>query len=257
MPALLKNKTVDWIFFDIGDTIVNEDKLRFNLYRILEKNLHDNKINLTFQDLIAAREDLILGHADDAPHYSIAKMYLPEGLYHQWHHDIKNYVHRYLKRDLILIPGIERVIKKLSKSYSLGLIADQPHEILDFLKKNQVLDYFKVHAISGLLGLNKPRKTIYEWAINHAGCSFDNALMIGDRIDRDIVPAKEFDMYTIQVRWNTYRKGFDPTTKKQALYLASLNRIKNWQIEPATKSESPDATVDRVGYLPTVIESLC
>lgn len=256
MPTSPKNKVVDWIFFDIGDTLVNEDKLRFNLYRILEKNLHDNKIDLTFQDILSAREDLILGHADESPHYTIAKMYLPEGMYHQWHHDIKNYIHRHLRRDLILIPGIDRVLKKLSKSYSLGLIADQPHEILDFLKKHNVLDYFKVHAISGLLGLNKPRKTIYEWAINHAGCSFESALMIGDRIDRDIVPAKEFDMFTIQVRWQTYRKGFEPVNKKQELYLDSLHRLKNWQIEPTTKKETPDAVVERLSRLPEAIESL-
>ncbi|KAB2878724.1 HAD family hydrolase [bacterium] len=256
MPTLPKNKNVDWIFFDIGDTLVNEDKLRFNLYRILEKNLHDNNIDLSFQDIIATREDLILGHADESPHYTIAKMYLPEGLYHQWHHDIKNHIHRNLKRDLILIPGMERILKKLSRSYSLGLIADQPHEILDFLKAKGVLNYFKIYAISALLGINKPKKTLYEWAINHAGCSFENALMIGDRIDRDIIPAKEFDMFTIQVKWNTYRKGFEPSTKKQLMYLESLHRLKNWQTEPASKKEEPDATVERVSLLPAAIEAL-
>ena len=256
MPTVPKTKAVEWIFFDIGDTLVNEDKLRFNLYRILEKNLRDNRINLTFQDLMSAREDLILGHADESPHYTLAKMYLPEGMYHQWHHDIKNYIHRHLKRDLILIPGIDRVLKKLCKSYSLELIADQPHEILDFLKKNDILDCFKVHAISGLLGLNKPTKSIFEWAINHAGCSFENALMIGDRIDRDIVAAKEFDMFTIQVRWNTYRKGFEAGAKKQAMYLESLHRLKNWQIESSTEKESPDVVVERVNLLPEAIETL-
>ncbi len=256
MPTLHKNKPVEWIFFDIGDTLVNEDKLRFNLYRILEKTLKENKLGLSFTDLMASREDLILGHADESPHYTLAKMYLPEGLYHQWHHDIKNYIHRYLKRDLILIPGIDRMLKKLNRSYSLGIIADQPHEILDFLKKQNILQYFKVHAISGLIGVNKPLKTIFEWAINHAGCSFENALMIGDRIDRDIFPAKELDMATIQVRWNTYRKGFEASNKKQEMYLNSLDRLKNWQIEPSTQRETPDAVVERVSQLPEAIELL-
>lgn len=256
MRTLPKNNAFDWIFFDIGDTLVNEDKLRFNLYRILEKSLRDNKIKLSFQEILSAREDLILGHDDESPHYTIAKMYLPEGMYHQWHHDIKNYIHRHLKRDLILIPGIDKVLKKLSKKYSLGLIADQPREVLDFLKKTQVLDYFKVHAISGILGLNKPRKTIFEWAINHAGCSFENALMIGDRIDRDIVPAKELDMFTVQVRWPTFRKGFAPKSKKQVIYLDALHRLKNWQIEPATVHETPDSVVERVSLLPSAVENL-
>jgi HAD superfamily hydrolase (TIGR01549 family) len=256
MTALPKNKTVEWIFFDIGDTLVNEDKLRYNLYRILEKNLKDNNVHLTFSDLLSAREDLILGHSDESPHYTLAKMYLPDGQYHQWHHDIKNYIHRHMKRDLILIPGIDRVLKKLSRSYSLGIIADQPREILDFLKKGNILQYFKIHAVSGVIGLNKPTKAMFEWAINHAGCSFENALMIGDRIDRDIVPARELDMTTIQVRWNTYKKGFEPVNKKQESYLASLHQLKNWQIEPASRKETPDAVVERVTRLLEAVEAL-
>ncbi len=256
MSISQRNRNIEWIFFDIGDTLVNEDKLRFNIYRLLEKNLKEHAVDLTFDEILSTREDLILGHSDESPHYTIAKMYLPDGQYHRWHHDIKNYIHRYLKRDLILIPGMDRVLKKLSRSYSLGIIADQPHEILDFLKKCSILQYFKIQAISGLLGMNKPAKALFEWAINHAGCSFERAMMIGDRIDRDIAPAKELDMTTIQVRWNTYKKGFEPGNKKQESYLASLHRLKNWQIEPSSQKEAPDAVVERVSRLPEAVEAL-
>lgn len=256
MATIVKNKRVQWVFFDIGDVVANEDKLRFNIYKILESSLREHTIDLTFQDIIACREDLILGHADESPHYTIAKMYLDKKAYDQWHDSIRTYIHKHLTRDLILVPGMDKVLKKLSKTYSLGIIADQPHEIMQFLKKNGIDHCFKIFAISGLLNMNKPRKKIFEWAVNHAGCSFGQAVMIGDRIDRDIFPAKQLDMMTIQARWNTYRKGFIPKNKKQELYLASLDRIKNWQIEPNSRSETADVIVEKVSDIPAVIQKL-
>lgn len=256
MAAPLKNRRIEWIFFDIGDVIANEDRLRFNLYRLLEKNLIAQGIDLSFAELVQTREDLILGHADDAPHYSIAKMYLSKKAYNAWHQEVKHYIHRHLTRDLILVPGIDSVLRKLSKQYKLGIIADQPHEILDFLKKHRVADCFKVMAISGIINLNKPRKKIFEWAVNHAGCSFGKTVMIGDRIDRDIVPAKQLDMITVQAKWPTHRKGFEPKTAKQRLYLDSLHRIKNWQVEPKSASECAVAVVERVRQIPEIIQKL-
>jgi len=256
MAELIKNKQVDWIFFDLGDVIVNEDKLRFNLYRLLEKTLRENSIFLGFQEIIAAREDLILGHADESPHYTIAKMYLSPDAYHRWKEEIKTYVHKHMLRDLILVPGIDRIIKKLHHTYSMGIIADQPHEIMRFLYKYDLAKYFKVFAISGLVHINKPHKKIFEWALNHAGCSFGKAVMIGDRIDRDIAPARQMDMRTVQVKWPTYRKGFSPVLKKQKLYLESLHRIKNWAVEPCGNAESPDAIVEKISELLPAIQKL-
>ncbi len=256
MESPFKNRRIQWIFFDVGDVLVNEDRLRFNLYKILEQHLHANAIDLSFEEILACREDLILDHSDESPHYTIAKLYLSAKVYARWRHEIKNYIHHHLAHDLMLVTGMDRVIKKLSKTYSLGLIADQPHEILDFLEQKKMLEYFKVRAISGLLNVNKPAKKIFEWAVNQAGCSFSKTVVVGDRIDRDILPAKQLDMHTIQVRWNTYRKGFKPKTRKEILYMESLHRIKNWQVEPAGRYEKADAITDKVAELPWIIDQL-
>ncbi len=256
MATPVKNRKVQWIFFDVGDVIANEDRLRFHLYRLLEQCLKKNGIRLTFEEIIQTREELILGHADESPHYSIAKRYLSSDCYAEWHETIRSYVHRHLTRDLILVPGIDAVIGRLARQYRLGIIADQPHEILGFLKKHKIARHFQVLAISGIIRMNKPRKQIFEWAVNQAGCSFGKTVMIGDRIDRDIAPAKQLDMLTVQTRWPTYRKGFSPRTPKQKLYLDSLHRIKNWQVEPQSPTETATAVIDKVRQLPEVIQAL-
>ena len=46
----------------------------------------------------------------------------------------------------------------------------------------------------------KPDKKIFEMALNRAGCRPERAMMIGDRIDNDIIPAKKLGMKTIWIK---------------------------------------------------------
>ena len=61
-------------------------------------------------------------------------------------------------------------------------------------------------------GISKPDKRIFEIALSRAKCNAENAVMIGDRIDNDIVPAKQMGMKTIWVKqgfgkyWNVARE---------------------------------------------------
>lgn len=254
MKRASAKRRVRWIFFDLGDVLINEDRLRYKIYRMLERRLRELSIELTFEEILDAREDLVLDHADQFPYLTIAKQYMPPQQYQSWHREIKDFKHTHIRNDLILVPGVRSAVRRLHSDYRLGLIADQPHQTLDFLRKHRLLKYFDVHAISAVVNHQKPRKKIFEWAINQAGCSFDEAVMIGDRIDNDIIPAKQLDMFTVLARWNTYRKGFKPRTQKESQYLASLNRIKNWRTEPAHDAERADATVDSVSQISPTIE---
>ena len=49
-------------------------------------------------------------------------------------------------------------------------------------------------------GIAKPDKRIFNIALAKSGCKPENTIMIGDRIDNDIVPAKLSGMHTIWVK---------------------------------------------------------
>ena len=49
-------------------------------------------------------------------------------------------------------------------------------------------------------GVSKPDPRIFEIALERAGCKVENAVMIGDRIDNDVVPAKKMGMKTVWIR---------------------------------------------------------
>ena len=96
--------------------------------------------------------------------------------------------------------------------------------------------YFSVIASSAELGVSKPDSEIFLQALAMADCKPENAVMVGDRLDNDIRPAKELGMKTIQIR-----KGI-------AVY-ANLS----------CGAEVPDFTVDSLSEIlsiPCLIEEL-
>ena len=49
-------------------------------------------------------------------------------------------------------------------------------------------------------GVSKPDRRIFDIALSRAGCKPENAVMIGDRLDNDIAPAKKLGMKTVRVK---------------------------------------------------------
>ena len=60
-------------------------------------------------------------------------------------------------------------------------------------------------AASADLGLAKPHKGIFEKALELAGCEAHESVMVGDRLDNDIIPAKKLGMKTVWIRMGLSR----------------------------------------------------
>ena len=60
--------------------------------------------------------------------------------------------------------------------------------------------YFDVVMASAEAGCAKPDLKIFSMALDKAGCRPEDAIMIGDRLDNDIIPAKKMGMKTVWVR---------------------------------------------------------
>nr|WP_292166839.1 HAD family hydrolase [Butyrivibrio sp.] len=68
------------------------------------------------------------------------------------------------------------------------------------MEKFGIRKYIDVIVASAEEGVAKPDRRMFEIALERANCSADQAVMIGDRIDYDIVPAKNMGMKTIWVK---------------------------------------------------------
>lgn len=95
----------------------------------------------------------------------------------------------------------EHVLKTLSeKGYSIGVIANQALGTEKRLESCELMKYIKLVVASAEEGVAKPDSEIFLRALKRADCPPENAVMIGDRIDNDIEPAKKLGMKTIWVK---------------------------------------------------------
>jgi FMN phosphatase YigB (HAD superfamily) len=121
----------------------------------------------------------------------------------------------------------------LKQRYRLGIIANQPSDVRDALRRDGIDAFLDVWGISDDLGLEKPDQALYAQALRLAGVEPGRAVMVGDRLDYDVRPARAEGMRAVWVlRGEAPRR---PTAEQLA---------------------EADASIHSLSELPAVLESL-
>jgi putative hydrolase of the HAD superfamily len=94
-----------------------------------------------------------------------------------------------------LFPGAHETLQYLQSKYTLHLISNGFRESQDIkISGTNLGSYFQHIIISEEVGANKPDKAIFEHALNLAGATKDESLMIGDSLEADVRGALDFGM---------------------------------------------------------------
>jgi FMN phosphatase YigB (HAD superfamily) len=211
------------IFFDIGDTLVDEsDFARFR---------HASVFTFLAQRGIATSEEQ---YTADLNNLSMrGRMTLFEQL--RWFalrgggttvqamevfRDYILHVAPEAPRLFKLFPDARACLERLASArdaygelYRLGVIANQPTWIRHSLAEWEILRYFEPDAlvISDEVAVSKPHPEIFQFALKQAGITPDEAVMIGNDYFNDIEPAKWLGMRTIWIeRDDPYAPGALP-----------------------------------------------
>ena len=97
-----------------------------------------------------------------------------------------------------LFPQAHETLTYLQAKYELHLISNGFKESTECKVKNTNLTpYFKNIFISEVIGVNKPDKAIFQYAIDTANAKLEHSLMIGDSIEADVRGALNFGMDAI------------------------------------------------------------
>jgi putative hydrolase of the HAD superfamily len=97
-----------------------------------------------------------------------------------------------------LFAGTERVLGYLQQKYQLHIISNGFKE--STLMKMSVCNlnpYFENVIISEDVGINKPDKRIFEYALSKANASKEESIMIGDSLEADVRGALDFGIKAI------------------------------------------------------------
>jgi putative hydrolase of the HAD superfamily len=97
-----------------------------------------------------------------------------------------------------LFPHAHETLGYLKGKYTLHLISNGFKESVETkINNTDIIKYFDQVIISEVVGVNKPDKAIFEYALRVAGATKDESLMIGDSIEADIRGALAFGMDAI------------------------------------------------------------
>jgi putative hydrolase of the HAD superfamily len=85
----------------------------------------------------------------------------------------------------------------LRDRFRLGVIANQPGEVRTAMRRDGLEPFFEVWGVSDELGVGKPDPRLFELAARTAKVAPAAAVMVGDRLDYDVRPAKRVGMRAI------------------------------------------------------------
>ncbi len=169
-----------WIFFDLGSTLIDETGA--DLRRVREMTAGTG---VTVEAYLEKRIELA-GQGLPADQATIACFGLRKT---PWHSEEE-------KPFADAAPTLAALKRQ---GFRLGVIANQNPGTEERLAAWGLLHYFDVVAASAELGAAKPDPSIFLWAMAQAGCAPAQAVMVGDRLDNDIAPAKALGMGTVRV----------------------------------------------------------
>jgi HAD superfamily hydrolase (TIGR01549 family) len=104
------------------------------------------------------------------------------------------------KPPLKLSFGIEKEIEEICRNFKIGIAGQYGKELIDFLERKCLLDYFTCYLTQDDFSITKPDPRYFEQLARALGITPQEGIMVGDRVDNDIIPAKQLGMKTILIR---------------------------------------------------------
>jgi HAD superfamily hydrolase (TIGR01549 family) len=103
-------------------------------------------------------------------------------------------------------------LQELRGRYRLGVIANQPGDVRTAMRRDGLEPFFEVWGVSDELGVGKPDPALFELAVKAAHVAPEAGVMVGDRLDYDIRPAKQVGLRAI---WMLRGEAPDEPTPEQ------------------------------------------
>lgn len=204
---------IKYIFFDLGDTIIDTSISHKALYSGLQSIL-PNK--LVTDDLVLKWEKHsyhIFNYYKKRKFYSIKRLQIMSlknvllgygiDLKDDKLVDIVNELWRYFIENCQLYEDAVPVLSRLVQDgYELGLITDGDEEnVTSTLKQHNLTNVFKTKIISSVVKSYKPDLLLFERALELAKCLPQEAIYVGDSV-ADIYGAKQLGLITVIIHRN-------------------------------------------------------
>ena len=219
--------TIDWVFLDVGGIIFSDDSYFTGLFEAIAR-VEPATTRAAFDEqlraLRAAQTEpfttaLLDALVSDPARHAGIRADADASWADRGHHADELY------------PEVLETLSVLAGRYRIGCITNHFSWVRGRAEEAGFADLVGAWAISAEVGAEKPDAALFRSLLRDAGASADRVAMVGDRLDRDMAPAKALGMRTIWVLRN--EAPDDPTPEQLAV---------------------PDATVRALDEVPPVLE---
>jgi HAD superfamily hydrolase (TIGR01549 family) len=200
---------VRWLFFDLGNTLISEEAATDCRIRQLGSSFEQHGRRYSVEEVRCALQKASAEFAPRLITGAIEKLTDDPEL-----RKLIEAEARYPKELEAPYEGAEQTLRTLSSRYGIGVIANQSAGTQERLTKWGLMPFISICLSSTEAGLEKPDPAIFQLALSRAICRPSQAVMIGDRLDNDVRPARLQGWKTIRIaqgfaRFQSPRDSFD------------------------------------------------
>jgi HAD superfamily hydrolase (TIGR01549 family) len=210
------------IFLDAGGVILDETEFEEISSKIITNIIKNYNVNYSIKDY--------WNNVDEAVYRFVPKVY-DFILYKNINNlddfnKLKVQYKNELKQTNIkfkLMDGINDFLKISSKQYKIGILGQYGKDFRQYIKEINLYKYFTFAEIQDDYKITKPDPRYFNAVLKRCKCRPEESIMVGDRIDKDIIPAKMVGMKTIRIKTGIHKNQ-----------------------EPRIPEEIPDLTVNKI-----------
>ena len=204
-----------FIFFDIGDVIFDENGQHQWLFHQLLLTLRAHGKDVMWDDFNATRKRLAAEgpNPEAAIKGSLAFYCANESETETLWHEARDLYQQMRKPRPFgqLLDCITPALVDLKQDFKLGIIANQHPPVAQALADYGIEGLFDVIVISEIVHLFKPDPAIFQYGLDEAQITPEEALFVGDRPDNDVGPAKAVGMKTVRFKRGIQYTLYNPT----------------------------------------------
>jgi len=219
------------IFLDAGGVILDERIFEENSAKIITNIIQKFYKNYSISDYWNDVDEAVNRFVPKVYDYVLYKHIRDIDIFNDSKSQYKNEI-KQSNREFNFMDGIYEFLEKFSKHYNIGIIGQYGKDFKQFLEDNNVLKYFKFSEIQDDYNITKPNPKYFEEVLENCKCTAKESIMVGDRIDKDIIPGKMVGMKTIRMKVGIH-KNQEPRIPEEIPDL-TVNKVEDIKLELVT-----------------------
>jgi FMN phosphatase YigB (HAD superfamily) len=239
------------VFLDVGNVLIDDDPFLSEAFRFIREAMPAHRP--------MARTDRFLGDVERAlrrhGHEAVERMG------HRCHgrswprlrKSIQQQISLKWWRLVRMVPGCREALAAIAQTYRLGLLANQPPQVLDCLEQWRISPLFDVVLLDSQQGVSKPDPAFFRLGLAKAHTDSGAAVMVGDRLDNDIIPARRVGMRAVLLWLDARCKGWTPEDEWGVRMKEILERLPMPRWDAFPPRERPLSVAKGWGELPGAI----